>query len=140
MPITLERLPNEPILVATYTGHITLEDIRGLYRATAELIGDEPGTFHRISDTRGATSDFMEMLKTVQTVTQEMAGSSLDQRIQVTFVGTTSWIRFLREAFAKRGVLTSAFEDLESALESVRYRVVTETSERQKVEVQTKAK
>lgn len=126
MPITVIRLPNEPILLATYVGHITADDVVGMYRDCAALIAGESGDFHRVSDTRAATSDFMEMLKVVQTATQEAAASSTDTRIHVTYVGTTSWINFTREVFAKRGVLTAAFEDLETALESVRIRIANQ--------------
>ena len=129
MPIVVERLANEPILIAVYTDHITIEEILDMYRTSAELIGDDPRVFHRISDTRGANTDFTSMLKLVQAANQANAGSSTDSRLQVTYVGTTNWIKFLRDTFAKRGVLMPAFEDLETALESVRYRIKTENQE-----------
>ncbi len=127
MPIVVERLADEPILIAVYTGHITFEEVVDMYRTSAELIGTDPRMFYRISDTRGATSDFAAMLKLVQAANQATAGSSIDSRIQVTYVGTTTWIKFLRDTFAKRGVLMPAFLDLETALESVRYRIKTES-------------
>ncbi len=129
MPIIVERLATEPILIAVYTGHITIEEVLDMYRTSSELIADDPRVFHRISDTRGANTDFAAMLKLVQAANQANAGSSTDGRIQVTYVGTTSWIKFLRDTFAKRGVLMPAFEDLETALESVRYRIKTENQE-----------
>lgn len=127
MPIIVERLADEPILIAVYTGHITFEEVLDMYHTSADLIGDDPRVFYRISDTRGATSDFASMLKLVQAANQATAGSSIDSRIQVTYVGTTTWIKFLRDTFAKRGVLMPAFEDMETALESVRYRIKTES-------------
>lgn len=127
MPIIVERLADEPILIAVYTDHITVEEVLDMYRTSAELIGDDARVFHRISDVRGATTDFAAMLKLVQAANQANAGSSTDSHIQVTYVGTTMWIKFLRDTFAKRGVLMPAFEDLETALESVRYRIKTES-------------
>lgn len=129
MPISVERLPDEPIIIATYSGHITINDIKTMYQTTADLMGDEQVTFHRISDVRGATSDFMEMLKTVQSSTQEMRGSSSDKRIHVTYVGTSTWIRFTSQAFASRGIVSSAFEDMETALESVRLSIASERNQ-----------
>lgn len=128
MPIVVERLADEPILIAVYSGHITFDELLHMYRTSAELIGDDARVFHRISDTRGATTDFSTMIKLVQAANQANAGSSIDSRIQVTYVGTTTWIKFLRDTFANRGVLMSAFEELETALQSVRYRIATEST------------
>ncbi len=129
MPIIVKRLPNEPILIATFTGYITIDDIKEMYHASAALIGDETRVIHRISDTRAATTNFLEMIKIVQTATQDTTFSSMDQHIQVTYVGTSTWINFARDIFAKRGVPMAAFEDIESALESVRFRIAAETGQ-----------
>ncbi len=120
MPVTVERLSNEPILVATLTGYVTVDDIREIYLQSKPLIGDASGTFYRITDVREANSNFLEMAKAIQLARQSGAASTSDNQIRVTFVGTTTWIEFARNAMVNTGTATAAFEDMETALESVR--------------------
>ena len=120
MPVTVHRLPDERILVATLSGDITIEDVMIMYEQSSAVIAGEEGVFHRITDTRKATSSFPEMLKVLQRATQEMPAATSSGQIKVTFVGTTTWIEFVRNAFAARGIQMGAFRDMEIALESVR--------------------
>jgi hypothetical protein len=129
MPVRVERLANEPILIATLSGNIVVADFIELYHRSSHWIGQETGTFHRITDTREATSTFPEILKAIQVSAQEVPASSMDGQIQVTFVGTNTWINFARDVFAQRGINMSAFPDMESALESVRIRIAAEHRE-----------
>ncbi len=130
MPVSVQRLPDEPIIVATLVGEITLEDVKEVYKTTHELIGDEPGIFHRITDTTQATSNFMDMLQMIQVATQSMPSSTQAANIRVTFVGTTHWINFLRNAFQKRGVTMGAFEEMDDALAAVRLQIESPLEEK----------
>src|SRR5690349_4364671 len=123
MPVTVQRLPDEPILVATLVGDITIDDVMAMYQQSSALIACEEGVFHRIVDTREATSSFPEMLKVLQRATQEMPAATSSDQIKVTFVGTTTWIEFVRNAFAARGIQMGAFRDMDIALESVRIQI-----------------
>ncbi len=129
MPTVVERLPDEPILIATLTGHITIADIQAVYSRTGELIGDDPGVFYRITDAREATSDFTDMLRAIQAASQGMPFATSDPRIVTTMVGTTGWIAFYRNALLTRGVQVAGFTDLETALQSVRIRIANEDRE-----------
>ncbi len=129
MPIKLERLPGEPILIATFIDYISIDEIKSMYGSLADLLAKEPGTFYRITDIRNAQTDFMEMAKIVQAATQELAASAMDQRIQVTYVGSSAWINFARDVFGKRGVAMAAFEDMETALQSVQIRIAAEKAQ-----------
>jgi len=126
MPVHVERLPNEPILIATLSGLITEHDFFELYHLSSALIGTEPGMFHRISDLRDATSTFGDILKAIQKAAQEMPASLMDPQIQVTFVGENTWINLARDFFLKRGINLPVFLEMESALESVRIRIASE--------------
>ena len=123
MPITVARLPDEPILIATFMGYITVDDIREMYQTVAALVADEPGDFYRISDVSAGETNFLEMTKIVQTATQDLPASSMDERIHVTYVGNSSWINFARDVFLKRGIMMAAFENMDMALESVRWQI-----------------
>ena len=126
MPVRVERLPNEPILIATLSGLVTEDDFIELYHLSSALIGTEGGVFHRISDLRHATSTFSDVLRAIQKAAQELPASLMDPQIQVTFVGENTWIIFARDFFLQRGINLPVFPDLESALESVRIRIVSE--------------
>jgi hypothetical protein len=120
MPVSVQRLPGERILIATLTGEITIEDVMYMYQQSSTLIAGEEGVFHRITDTRKAKSSFPEMLKVLQRATQEMPAATSSGQVKVTFVGTTTWIDFIRNAFATRGIQMGAFRDMELALQAVR--------------------
>jgi hypothetical protein len=126
MPVRVERLPNEPILIATLSGLVTEQDFFDLYHLSSPLIGIDGGAFHRISDLRDATSTFGDVLKAIQKAAQEMPASLMDPQIQVTFVGVNAWIVFARDFFLQRGINLPVFPDVESALESVRIRIASE--------------
>ena len=126
MPVTVERLEGEPILIATLTGYVDYEDIKNVYIFSNELINDEDKKIYRITDTRTADSSFSEMIKSIQRATQELPGSATDKRIQVVFVGTTSWIQFYRNALQKRGIEIAAFLEMERALEAVRLMIAND--------------
>src|SRR5450432_2958306 len=123
MPVTVERLPNEPILIATLSGNITGKDFKELYHLSTALIGTEPGMFYRISDVREAVSTFPEMLMAIQVAAQELPSSMTDERIHVTLVGTSTWINFARGVFAKRGITVTVFEEISTALESISWQI-----------------
>lgn len=125
MPATVIRLPDEPILIATLTGDATVDDIKEIYRQSNELMTEDDTHIFRITDVRQATITFPEMLKIIQNATQDMPSSTLDVRVSVTFVGESTWVRFARDAFSKKGFSMAAFTDMEPALESVRINIAT---------------
>lgn len=126
--ITVERLPGERILIATQIGEITYEEIIEMFRQCQQLIGNDPGVFHRITDNRQATFSFTEALKLFDRATQELPASTWSPQIRVTFVGTSNWITFFRNTLATRGIQISAFTTLEAALESARLQLAHENN------------
>lgn len=123
MPVTVIRLPDEPILIATLTGDVTIDDIKNIYRQSNDLMTEDDQYIFRITDVREGNSTFPEMLKAIQIVTQEMPSSTMDTRVNVTFVGESVWVKFARDVFLKQGIKMAAFTDMETALESVRLRI-----------------
>jgi len=128
MPITVERLPDEPILIAVFSGDTTIKEIRDMYHESAALMGNEHSIFYRISDLRTSTSmaDFGSMVKMISAAAVELSVSTAEDRIEVTLIGKSGWISLGRDFFARRGMTLSVFEDMETALESVRFRIANE--------------
>lgn len=127
MPVEVIRLPDEPIIIATLSGSVTVEDIKQLYIRSNELIEEKDQTIFRITDVRNATTTFPEMIKSIQMAVQELPASSRDPRVRITFVGESTWVTFARDTFAKQGIKTAAFTDMEEALDSIRLQVTNPT-------------
>ena len=66
MPITVQRLPDEPFIVANCSGFLTREDFVGMFTQVNEMVQAMEGLIFRIADYRQAESSFMDILKTVQ--------------------------------------------------------------------------
>lgn len=127
MPVEVIRLPDEPILIATLIGNVTVEDIKQIYIRSNELITDEDETIFRITDVRKATTTFPEMIKSIQMAVQELPASSRDPRVRITFVGESTWVTFARDTFAKQGIKSAAFTDMDEALDSIRLQISNPT-------------
>jgi hypothetical protein len=122
MPITVSRLENQPILIATFSGVITVQDMAGMYEDSNALIGENETRVYRVSDVRTATSNFAEMFGVIKLASKGQAGSTSDSRIQVYFVGTSTWINFARSTLKSPlygGLQIAAFDTMEAALEAI---------------------
>ena len=96
MSLTVERLPDEPIIIATFHGNTNVEEAHNLFAQSDALIdGDEKVV--RITDYRELTPDFATAMKAAQMVKQGEPGSTSDPRITPIIVGTTAWARLSRD-------------------------------------------
>ena len=123
MPITIERIPDEPIIVANCSGFLTKEDFVGMFTQVNDLMPAMEGTVYRIADYREANTSFMDILKTVQEASKGMPGSTTDPRIQTVWVGTTQWIALARNFFQQQqfgGLQVPAFHDMDTAFAYVK--------------------
>ncbi len=121
MPISIEWLPDEPVLLATCTGFITVADFTEMFQEVAELVRDVDGHIFRIADYRRADSSFADIIRTVQESVKGMPGSPTDNRIKTIYVGTSQWISLARTAFQNQpgGWQIPAFHSIEDALEYI---------------------
>ena len=129
MPVTVTRFEGESIILATFSGNVTASDMSEMFRLSAELIGEGEKKVHRITDARTATSNFVEMLTSIKEASTGQPGSTTDPRIQATFVGTSTWISFARNALMNPkfgGLKLAAFETIEDALSSIRIQISAE--------------
>ncbi|MBZ0298358.1 MAG: hypothetical protein K8J31_01400 [Anaerolineae bacterium] len=123
MSVTVQLLPGESILIATMTGEVNREKALEVFHLTNELIADIEGPIIRITDVSEATSSFADMINVLNASGRSKEGSTSDPRIQVILVGTSSWLRFFRDAMASahqgsRNI--PAFDNLEDALLAAR--------------------
>jgi hypothetical protein len=90
MSITVEKLPNEPIIVVTYGGKLNLEIVSDAFRKSAEIMDRLEGTVYRISDIRQGTGAFSKTMDIIHKIrqSQNVSGSTLDPRLKAVFVGS----------------------------------------------------
>ncbi|MEQ8675042.1 MAG: hypothetical protein RLP44_19880 [Aggregatilineales bacterium] len=127
MPISVKRLENQPILIATFTGNITADDMAGMFEESNTLIGENEDHIYRISDVSNATSNFVEMFGVIKIASKGQPGSTSDPRIQAFFVGTSTWITFARNTLrapAFGGLQIAAFETMDAALDAINTQLV----------------
>ncbi len=122
MPVVVNRVEDKPIIIATFSGTVTVADVIQTFQQSAEIMGDDEQSYHRITDVRTANSNFIEMLGVIKEASTGQPGSTTDPRIKTTFVGTTTWIAFFRNALQNPqfgGKSMAAFENMDDALASI---------------------
>jgi len=124
MPILLEKLPNEPILIATYSGHVTIKEMRQMFAETLRHMDGHSGYIYRIADISGLDADFEEILAINQQAAQVTPGSTHDPNMVVVFVGKNEWVKLVQQDALFQEALQALnipiFDDLKDALAAVR--------------------
>jgi hypothetical protein len=90
MAVVVERMQDKPIILATFTGHITAEDFRKMYDESHALIADGE-TVYRVDDMTTITSSVNDVLESVEEVRKGGTGSTSDPRIKPVLVGQNRW-------------------------------------------------
>jgi len=129
MPVSVEKLPDEPIIVAKLWDKLTSEDIRAVFVRSAALMADIKGNVYRITDFSEADATFPELLKMVSEGAKHAPGTSNDPRVKVCFVGSHAmgklYVEFLRkQQFG--AIQIPMHKSMEIALESVRIQIANE--------------
>lgn len=129
MPVTVERLPGEPIIIATHTGHTTAEEVADMFARSAELMHGVEGTVYRITDVTGVTLSLPNLLGIVGEASKREPGSPSDPRLKVHIVGTDAmaklYVEFIKHA-RNGGVQIPMHKTLEDALHSIRLDIASE--------------
>lgn len=132
MSFTLELLPNEPILIATGTGLLTVQDFAELFEQSRKLLAGQEGPFYRISDFREASSSFMDLIRMSQMASKGTEGSTTDPRIKAILVGTNQWVSLARTIFEQpqySAMRLPTLENVEDALTYARAQFSAQTAQ-----------
>jgi len=87
MPITVEMLPDEPIIIVTLAGRITTDDTVDFITASADLAQQTGDTIYRITDLTDAEIALPDMLPVITTIAADTPASIRDPRFCGIFVG-----------------------------------------------------
>jgi hypothetical protein len=102
MPVKVERLPGEAIVIATCSGVLDVPTLQDMFAQTAALMNDNDRLVYRVADYYGVTSSFADLLANAQKASQSGApASTTDPSIMPMFVGSDEWQAQARVAFGK---------------------------------------
>jgi hypothetical protein len=133
MTVSVERLPNEPIVIAYLSGKLSVQDILTMFEETIRLTPDVDGRVYRITNVLDVETTFPEMMQIIRESGKGGRGSTSDPNIKAVFVGTNHWIEFTRQAMSQPQhgrVNLHLFTKLEDALDFVRGMAKLSTTER----------
>ena len=130
MGFSLELLPNEPILIATGKGLLSVQDFADMFKGSASLLKGVDHTIYRISDFREATSSFMDLIKMSQMASKGGEGTTTDSRIKAILIGTNQWVSLARTIFEQpqySAMRLPTLENLDDALVYARAQISNQT-------------
>lgn len=118
MPVKIEPVPDEPVVVVTFDGHLDVETVRKVFVETAAIFAKFEGDVYRIADIRTAKIGFVDLINIVKAVRGGLPASSIDPRVHGIFVGQNQFARMYAD-FVKQmgGTPIPIFATMEDALE-----------------------
>ncbi|RMF80240.1 MAG: hypothetical protein D6737_08630 [Chloroflexi bacterium] len=132
MPVTVEQVGDEPIILVTVKGHLDVEIAKDTYRRVAEIADTIEGKIIRITDVREQETTFPEMIEIVKKAAGTgMAGSASDKRIMNVFVGRDAMARVARDLMSNEqhgGVQMPMFHTMEDAMQFARMEIARQKS------------
>ena len=118
MPARIERMPNEPIVIVTFDGHLDVETVRNVFVETAAVFANVEGHVYRIADIRTAKIGFVDLINIVKAVRGGLPASSIDPRVHGVFVGQNQFARMYADLIKQLGgTPIPIFATMEDALD-----------------------
>ncbi len=117
MPVIVERLPGQPIIVLHYEGFLDLETVKSAFIQSAKLATEIEGTVYRIADVSNADSNFVEIVKIIKASRANVQGNATDTKFQVIFVGQNQLIHLYTDTLKQLGAAPiPIFHTMEDAM------------------------
>jgi hypothetical protein len=134
MPVTLERVPNEPVVIATLQGFVNIDTIKEMYSRSTDLARDIAGPWYRLTDVTNISTSFMEVLKVVREASRGLPGTSSDPNVTVVLVGTNEMAKLVADMLKQPqyGALAiPIFKCMEDALDYVHIDIARRQKEKE---------
>lgn len=123
MTVHTERIEGEPIIVSTFTGDVTIDDIYAMYDSTLRFQKEIGGVIYRISHMTNLKTDFPTLMQVLRVAAQNRPGSGGDPNVKLVFAGTSAIARMVKDALSAPqfgGVNIPLFAKVDDALEYIR--------------------
>lgn len=126
---TVERLPDEPIIIIRFKGKVNLQVVGETFDIVNQFAQEVGGVVYRISDYTETTSTFGEILQGMAAAAKQRAeGSVFDSKVRLMFVGTNQWIRLMRDMMQQPqfgNLQIPTFVSIEDALSFIRREIAS---------------
>ena len=133
MAITVSRIPNEPIIVATLDGDINAEQFKEMFIRSAEITKEIGGHVCRITDARNVGVSFGELFGIIAAASKGVPGSTTDPNVTAILLGNNQMVKLAAQAFRQKqfgGLQIPLFQRMEDALEYVYLELAGQTLRR----------
>lgn len=120
MSIVTTKVEDLPVVISTYSGHITADEMEQMYVDTENLLADAGDRYYRISDLTEAETSFADYMKMLAGMRQVGKFRTSDPHMQVVFVGNNKWIYNTRNMAAQQGLTLVAFPNIEDAMSYIK--------------------
>ncbi len=129
MPFSVTKLPDQPIIIGTYTGVVRCQDVKDATKRALELLQTDAaviakGWKYYIVDVRTLDMDFAELSCIIDYELQGYPGTFTDPYAVSVMVGTNLIIRAFQKIMNQQGVDASALavylrmEDAHAAIQA----------------------
>lgn len=119
MPVYFEKLPDQPIMIATIEGFASVDEIRSTFEHSATHIADCDELVYYLTDTSQMTMSYTDLILAIQAANGFDARSSLGERIVPVVVGPGELAMLAADALSNEmstGVHMPAFPSVGDAL------------------------
>lgn len=123
MPVTITRLPNEPIVIVELRERMDLNSVRTMFKQTAEIARDMNQPVYRIANFLNVNVSIREMAAALAEGTKGGPGSPRDRQVPFVMVAGRNRIRFFFEMLRRKeygGIEVPVFDTMDEALAYVR--------------------
>jgi hypothetical protein len=117
------QLDDEPILITTYEGEITAEEVQYGSSKVAELMATIPGKVYAVVDLSTITTSFMDVLKILEHQAAGQEGTTTDPKLaMMVLVGSDNMVRLFTDAMHKRtdSVAIPIYRSVDKGIEALR--------------------
>lgn len=122
MSVQVEKLPDLPVIILTYEGHMDVETVKSAFIQSAAIAATIDGIVYRISDVRKGEGSFADVVNIIKSIRESTLGSSADPKIKGVFVGGHQLARMYADFLKQEQFGSTAipfFQTMEEALEYV---------------------
>ena len=121
MPGSVEKIPDKPIAIVTYHGHISVEDTRAVFAQVAGLVDVYGSPFYRLTRVSSSDSDtsFDELMRMTVVSSKGIPGSATDPNVTTIFVGQSMYFDLFVDAMQQDsfgGVEIPMFDTMDEAM------------------------
>ena len=126
MAATLQKLDDEPILIVTHEGYLSLKSSEEVTAQVVQALDASPVPLYGIIDLRSATTDFAEFMRILVHQSSGAHGTVSNRESYVVLVGEHVLIRLFQSLMRERklgGVTLSVYYTMDDALRAMRQRI-----------------